>query len=117
MADASKEIGELEARIERLGLEAERAQDLMKYGQTGIGLGVALFVLTLSGLFALPSATILLALALLLAGIIFFGSNKSTRDEFLAALEECQTQRSAIIDSLDLGSTERGVIELFPTRH
>lgn len=96
------EIAEIEARIEALAEIAERCRKFILASKAVIGLGVALLLVALLGLFGVGQSAALGSIALMLGGIVSFGSNVSTLRQTEAAINAAEARRSNIISAIDL---------------
>lgn len=97
-----EEIAKLEAEIERLAATAEGCRRVIHFGRVAVVAGAAIFLGGLLGFFFTPPAAYLVATALILGGVIAWGSNRSTLDECLGDIAALEEQRTALIDTLRL---------------
>jgi cell division ATPase FtsA len=98
MQDASTRIRRLEDEIETMSDEVERCGKFMLAGRvaiTGGGLALAGIVL---GVIRMGGIDFVLAVCAILLGIVFLGSNRSTRDELRRGIEKRMQERDALID-------------------
>jgi hypothetical protein len=100
--DQLDEISEIEARIEVLAESAERYRKFILASKVAIGVGVALLLFMMLGLFGASAATALGSIALLLGGIVSFGSNVSTLQQIEAAISVAEARRSDLISGFEL---------------
>src|SRR6185503_17556797 len=96
------EIAELEARIEALAEAAERCRKFILASKAAIAGGVALLLVAMLGLFGAGQSAALGSIALMLGGIVSFGSNVSTLRQTEAAIGTAEALRSELIGGIDL---------------
>jgi hypothetical protein len=100
--DPTDEISEIEARIEVLAEIAERCRKFILASKAAIAGGVALLLVALLGLFGAGQSAALGSIALMLGGIVSFGSNVSTLRQTEAAISTAEALRSDLIGGIDL---------------
>jgi hypothetical protein len=100
--DPTDEISELEARIEALAEVVESCRKFILASKVVIGVGVALLLLVILGLFGTGLTAALGAIALVLGGVVALGSNTETLRQTEAAISGAEARRSALIGSIDL---------------
>jgi hypothetical protein len=100
--DPTDEISDIEARIEALAEAAERCRKFILASKAAIGGGVALLLVALLGLFGVGQSAALGSIALMLGGIVSFGSNVSTLRQTEAAIARAEARRSHLIGEIDL---------------
>jgi hypothetical protein len=100
--DPTDEISDIEARIEELAEVAERCRKLVLASKLAIAGGVSLLLITVLGLFGSGQVAALGSIALVLGGIVSFGSNVSTLRQTEAAIRAAETRRSELIDGIGL---------------
>jgi hypothetical protein len=100
--DPTDEISEIEARIEALAEAAERCRRFILASKAAIAGGVALLLVALLGLFGAGQCAALGSIALMLGGIVSFGSNVSTLRQTEAAISTAEALRSDLIGGIDL---------------
>jgi hypothetical protein len=101
-ADPTDEISDIEARIEALAEAAERCRKFILASKAAIAGGVALLLVAMLGLFGAGQSAALGSIALILGGIVSFGSNVSTLRQTEAAIGAAETRRSDLIGGIDL---------------
>src|SRR4051812_40838533 len=100
--DSTDEISEIEARIEELAESAERCRRIILGSKAAIAGGAALLLLTLFGLFSSGQEAALASIALVLGGIVSWGSNVSTLQQHEAAIGAAEMRRAELIAGIDL---------------
>jgi hypothetical protein len=100
--DPTDEISEIEARIEELAEIAERCRKFILASKAAIAGGVALLLVAMIGLFGAGQSAALGSIALMLGGIVSFGSNVSTLRQTEAAINAAEALRSDLISRIDL---------------
>ena len=100
--DEIDEISAIEARIEELAEVSERCRKIILASKVAIVAGFALLPVLMLGLFGSGQATALVSIALILGGIVSFGSNVSTLQQTDAAISAAEGLRSELIGRIDL---------------
>jgi hypothetical protein len=100
--DATDEISQIEARIEELAEVAERCRKIILVSKLAIAGSVALLLIMILGLFGSSQVAALGSIALILGGIVSFGSNVSTLRQTEAAISAAELRRSDLIGRIDL---------------
>ncbi|MBR0872793.1 hypothetical protein JQ633_20695 [Bradyrhizobium tropiciagri] len=100
--DPTDDISEIEARIEELAESAERSRRIILGSKVAIATGFALLLITVLGLFGAGQTAALGSIALVLGGIVSFGSNVSTLRQTEAAIGEAEALRARLIGSIEL---------------
>jgi hypothetical protein len=100
--DPTDEISDIEDRIEALAGIAERCRKFILASKIAIGGGIALLLSAILGLFGIGEVTALGSIALVLGGIVSFGSNVSTLRQTETAIGAAEARRSALIGGIDL---------------
>jgi hypothetical protein len=100
--DATDEISQIEARIEELAEIAERCRKIILVSKLAIAGSVALLLIMILGLFGSSQVAALGSIALILGGIVSFGSNVSTLRQTEAAISAAELRRSGLIGRIDL---------------
>jgi len=100
--DPADEISEIEARIEELAAIAERCRKVSLVSKAAIAGGVALLLVAILGLFGAGQSAALGSIALMLGGIVSFGSNVSTLRQTDAAINAAEALRADLIGRIDL---------------
>jgi hypothetical protein len=100
--DPTDEISDIEARIEELAEIAERCRKFVLASKLAIAGGIALLLITMLGLLGSGEVSALGSIALVLGGIVSFGSNVSTLRQTEAAIRDAEARRSELIGMIDL---------------
>jgi hypothetical protein len=100
--DPTDEISDIEARIEALAEAAERCRKFILASKAAIAGGAILLLVAMLGLFGAGSSAALGAIALMLGGIVSFGSNVSTLRQTEAAISTAEALRSDLIGGIAL---------------
>jgi hypothetical protein len=100
--DPTDEIADIEARIDALAEAAERCRKFILASKAAIAGGVALLLVAMLGLFGAGQSAALGSIALMLGGIVSFGSNVSTLRQTEAAISTAEALRSDLIGGIDL---------------
>jgi prefoldin subunit 5 len=100
--DEIDEISAIEARIEELAEVSERCRKIILASKIAIAAGLALLLFVMLGLFVSGQVTALGSIALILGGIVSFGSNVSTLRQTDAAISAAESLRSELIGRIDL---------------
>ena len=103
--DSTDEIATIEARIEELAEVSERCRKIILASKIAIVAGFVLLLLTMLGLFGSGQVTALGSIALILGGIVSFGSNVSTLRQTAEAIGAAE--RGYIDDVISPHSTRR----------
>lgn len=100
--DIRDRIGALEREAERNDALIGSCRKAMTLAKAAMTLGAAIFFAGLTGALNPPPAASLAAIAAMIGGVVFYGSNRSTRLEAEATAKAIDKQRSECIDRLDL---------------
>ena len=100
--DETDEIATIEARIEELAEVSERCRKIILASKIAIVAGFMLLLFTMLGLFGSGQVTALGSIALILGGIVSFGSNVSTLQQTDAAIRAAENLRADLIGRIDL---------------
>ena len=105
-------VEELEFRIDELRDAIARSRRLMAGGRAAVGVGAALLVALMIGVFAFAPARMVFALALVIGGVVFAGSSKSSTEELERSLARAERARNAAIDALGLVAAAKPAVGL-----
>ncbi len=98
----AERVEELEFRIDELRDAIARSRRLMAAGRGGAGVGAILLLALMVGVFAFEPARVVFALALMIGGVVFAGSSKSSTEQLERSLAVAERERDAAIDALGL---------------
>jgi hypothetical protein len=96
------EISQIEARLDELAEVSERCRKIIVVSKAAIAGGSALLMVTILGLIGFNQVTAIGAIAVVIGGIVSFGSNVSTLQETVAAMSAAEMLRSDLISGIDL---------------
>lgn len=95
-------IEKLEARIEELADEANGCRKLILASRLAIVAGFVWLAASLVGVVRLDALQLVTILTLIVGGIVFYGSNKSTLAEKLAQIRAAEAHRAELIGAMKL---------------
>ncbi len=96
------EIEKLEARIETLAEEADACRKLILASRVALILGCVWIFASMIGLMRMDALQLVTIFTLIIGGIVFFGSNKSTLEEKLTQMREAEAKRAELIGAIRL---------------
>jgi hypothetical protein len=106
-----EQISRLEERIEELADVIERCRKLMLFAKAAISVGGVLIVAMMFGAIRFDPAAMIGALTAVIGGTVLLGSNSSTSEQTMAAMQAAEEQRAELIGRIDLrvvGEADRG---------
>jgi hypothetical protein len=98
----SDEIERIEAQLEDLAEIAERCRKAILVSKLAIAGGVAVPLVMMLGLLGSDQIVAIGSIAVVLGGIVSFGSNVSTLRQTTAAMSAAEARRSDLISGIDL---------------
>ena len=110
--DPTDEISDIEARIERLAVIAERCRKYILASKIAIGSGAALLLITILGLLGMGQTAALGSIALILGGIVSLGSNVSTLRQTDDSIRAAEALRAQLIGRINLRVVEDAPMKL-----
>ncbi|MDP2354499.1 MAG: hypothetical protein Q8M31_00330 [Beijerinckiaceae bacterium] len=96
------EIEKLEARIEALAEEANACRKLIMASRVALIVGCVWIVASIVGFTRMDALQLVTIFTLIIGGIVFFGSNKSTLEEKLGQMREAEARRAELIGAIRL---------------
>ena len=100
--DVHEQIARLEAQIEDYAEAIERCRKFILAGQIAISVGTILIVGLLFGLIRFEPMIMVGSLTAVIGGIVALGSNRSTSNQKIAAMQAAEAQRAELIGHIDL---------------
>ncbi len=110
--DPSDEISRIEARLEALAEAAERCRKFILASKAAIATGGALLIIMVFGLIGPNQVAALGSIAMILGGIVSLGSNVSTLQQTVDAINAAEALRSELIGRIDLRLVTDGPMKL-----
>jgi hypothetical protein len=99
--DLHDQISDLESDIERLAESLDRCRKAMLFSKVVIAAGVIWILAYLLGAIRFEPASMIGAIAVIIGGIVVFGSNSSTSKQSTAAMKTAEMRRAELIDMID----------------
>jgi hypothetical protein len=101
--DPHDEVVHLEERIEDLAAKIESCRKLILVSRIAVAGGSLVLTGMLFSVIRFDPATMAAAVAALLGGIVIWSSNSSTAQQAAKELASAESDRSALIEEMDLG--------------
>ena len=105
-ADLHEQIEQLEDRIESLAETAERCRKIMLFAKVVMVVGAIVVLAVVAGLIRFDPAALFGGMAAVIGGIVVFGSNYSTMQQTVRAMQAAETQRNELIGEMELTTVE-----------
>jgi hypothetical protein len=106
MTDRHQQIADLEADIDALSDAAERCRKSMIVAKLAVVGGLLIFGAALFGLISSGPIALLAGIAVTLAGIVFYGSSRSTREQIVGKIKLHEAHRARLIDGMNLSTVQ-----------
>jgi len=107
MTDLYQQIADLEADIDTLSDAAERCRKSMIVAKGAVVGGLLVLGAALFGLIWSDPIAVLGGIAATLAGIVFYGSSRSTREQIVGKIRLYEASRNELIDGMDLSTVSQ----------
>jgi len=102
MTDLHQQIADLEAEIDTLSDAAEECRKSMVVGKAVVGVGILLFIAPILGLIRSDVIVLVFGIAAALAGVVFYGSSRSSFEKITEKITAHEARRAEMIDEMDL---------------
>jgi dihydrodipicolinate synthase/N-acetylneuraminate lyase len=99
--DLHDQIAQLESDIEQLAETLERCRKAMLFAKVVISAGAIWLLAFLVGAVGFVPAAMVGAIAVVIGGVVLYGSNASTLKEATAAMKDAERLRADLIDRID----------------
>lgn len=106
MIDFPQQIADLEAEIGALSDAGEQCRKSMIVAKMAVWAGVVLFAVALLGLIQFDATLLVVGIAALLAGAVFYGSSRSSLEEITRKIRASEARRAEMIDEMHLRIVE-----------
>ena len=100
--DLRDQIACIEADIDKLAKTLDGCRKAMLLSKAAIVAGGIWMLAYLLGAIRFDSVTIISVMAVVIGGVVVFGSNSSTSKQAMAAMKAAEIQRAELIDMIDL---------------
>jgi hypothetical protein len=104
--DVRDQIEQLEDRIESLAERAEQCRKIMLFAKVMIVVGGLVVLAVVVGVIRFNPAALFGGMAAVIGGIVVFGSNFSTMQQTVSALQAAEAERNALIGGMELTVVE-----------
>ena len=115
--DLSDQISRIESDIERLAKTLDGCRKAILLSKVAIAAGGMWILAYFLGAIRFDPTTVIGAIAAVIGGVVFFGSNSSTSKQATAAMKAAETRRAELIDMIDpraVGMSGRGLRRIGP---
>ena len=99
--DLSDQISRIESDIERLAKTLDGCRKAMLLSKVAIVAGGMWILAYFLGAIRFDPTTVIGAIAAVIGGVVFFGSNSSTSKQATAAMKAAETRRAELIDMIE----------------
>jgi hypothetical protein len=100
--DLAEQISRLEDEIERFSKTIEWCRKIILLSKAAIPIGAILLVAMLLGAVSFDPIGMIVSVAAVIGGIVLFGSNRSTLQQTMAAMQEAEMHRRELIGRINL---------------
>jgi hypothetical protein len=104
--DLRDQIARIEADIDELAKTLDGCRKAMLLSKAAIVGGGIWMLVYLLGAISFDSVTGIGAMAVVIGGVVVFGSNSSTSKQTMAAMKAAEIQRAELIDMIDLRTVD-----------
>ncbi|MGB8059785.1 MAG: hypothetical protein WCF75_24615 [Pseudolabrys sp.] len=112
--DLHEQIAQIESDIEQLAQTLEKCRKAILFSKVAIGAGAIWILAYLVGAIRFDPTMMIAAIAAVIGGVVFYGSNSSTSKEAAAAMKDAERLRAELIDRVDPRTICGGGIKSFP---
>ena len=115
--DLRDQISRIESDIERLAKTLDGCRKAMLLSKVAIAAGGVWILAYFLGAIRFDPTTVIGAIAAVIGGVVFFGSNSSTSKQATAAMKAAETRRAELIDMIDpraVGMSRDGLQRIGP---
>jgi hypothetical protein len=100
--ELSEQISALETEIEELAESLARCRKIELFSKVAMIFGGLLLLVLMLGLIRFDPTAMVGAIAAVLGGIVLFGSNTRTANDFAATMKAAEDRRTELIGRIDL---------------
>ena len=101
-SDPRDEISRLETKIDDLAEAVARCRKISLFAKAAMAVGGSLIVATVLGLVTFDPILLIGGITAVVGGIVLFGSNTRTLNDFSAAAAAAEKRRNELIGSIEL---------------
>ena len=115
--DLSDQISRIESYIEQLAKTLDGCRKAILLSKVAIAAGGMWILAYFLGAIRFDPTTVIGAIAAVIGGVVFFGSNASTSKQAMAAMKAAETRRAELIDMIDpraVGMSGGGIRRIGP---